>query len=132
MHQDYPYFPHTDHTMIAAIVHFDDSTVDNGCICAVPGSHQLGAIEHRRDNSFYLDLAEWPLERAQPIEANAGDVLLFSYFTVHGSYVNTSTRHRRILLVQMRSPTDRPTTDQHRSPGQGTMLRGINPNALEI
>ena len=59
-------------------------------------------------------------------------MLLFSYFTVHGSYVNTSTRHRRILLIQMRSPEDRPITDQHRSPGQGTMLRGINPNALEI
>jgi phytanoyl-CoA hydroxylase len=132
MHQDYPYFPHAQHSMIAAIIHIDDSTVDNGCLCAVPGSHTRGPIEHRRDNSFYLDMDEWPLERASPIEARAGDVLLFSYFTVHGSYVNTSTRPRRILLIQMRSPDDRPTTDQHRSPGQGTMLRGINPNALEI
>jgi phytanoyl-CoA hydroxylase len=132
MHQDYPYFPHAQHTMIAAIVHLDDATVENGCICAVAGSHTLGPITHRTDKSFYLDMAEWPLERARPIEAKAGDVLLFSYFTVHGSYVNASPRPRRILLIQMRSPDDHPTTDQHRSPGQGTMLRGINPNALEI
>lgn len=39
---------------------------------------------------------------------------------------------RRILLVQMRSPDNQPLTEQHRSPGQGTMLRGINPHALEI
>jgi ectoine hydroxylase-related dioxygenase (phytanoyl-CoA dioxygenase family) len=132
MHQDYPYFPHAVDTMIAAIVHLDDATVANGCICAVPGSHRLGPLEHRSDGSFYLPMAEWPLERAVAVEANAGDVLLFSYFTVHGSYVNRSTRARRILLVQMRSPEDQPLTEQHRSPGQGTMLRGINPNALEI
>jgi len=132
MHQDYPYFPHTRHSMIAAVIHLDDATVDNGCLCAVPGSHTLGPIEHRGDHSFYLDLDAWPLERAAPVEAHAGDVLFFSYFTVHGSYVNTSRRPRRILLIQLRAPDDRPTTDQHRSPGQGTMLRGINPNALEI
>jgi phytanoyl-CoA hydroxylase len=132
MHQDYPYFPHARHTMIAAIIHLDDSTVENGCICAVPGSHKLGPLEHRSDKSFYLDMQEWPLERAEPVQAQAGDVLLFSYFTVHGSYVNTSPRPRRILLIQMRSPDDRPLTDQHRSPGQGTMLRGINPTGLEV
>jgi phytanoyl-CoA hydroxylase len=132
MHQDYPYFPHTRHTPIAAIIHLDDSTIDNGCLCAVPGSHTRGPIEHLKDNSFYLSPDEWPLERADPVVANAGDVLLFSYFTVHGSYVNTSPRPRRILLIQMRAPDDHPTTEQHRSPGQGTMLRGTNPNALEV
>lgn len=52
--------------------------------------------------------------------------------TVHGSYFNRSALPRRILLVQMRSPDNQPLTEQHRSPGQGTMLRGINPHALEI
>jgi len=57
-------------------------------------------------------------------------VLIFNYLTVHGSYVNHSQRPRRLLLVQMRSPTDRPTTKEHLSPGQGTMLRGVNPRGL--
>jgi phytanoyl-CoA hydroxylase len=132
MHQDYPYFPHQTDAMIAAIVHFDDATVANGCICAVPGSHKLGPLEHRSEGSFYLPMDEWPLERAVPLEAKSGDVLLFGYLTVHGSYVNRSDHPRRILLVQMRSPENKPLTEQHRSPGQGMMLRGINPNALEI
>jgi len=58
-------------------------------------------------------------------------VLFFGYKMVHGSYVNRSQRPRRIVLVQMRSPTDRPLTEAHRSPGQGTMLRGINPDASQ-
>src|SRR3569623_589940 len=32
MHQDYPYFPHRDHSMIAVIVHFDDAPEEKGCL----------------------------------------------------------------------------------------------------
>ena len=132
MHQDYPSFPHAGDSMVAAIVHIDDARVDNGCVCVVPGSHKLGPIEHRHEGSFYLPLEDWPLARAMPVEADAGDVLFFSYLTVHGSYVNLSSRPRRIVLVQMRSPSDRPLTEAHRSPGQGTMLRGFNSDASQL
>ena len=131
MHQDYPYFPHHGDSMIAAIVHVDDATVDNGCLCIVPGSHKLGPIDHDHDGSFYLPLDDWPLEKAIAVEAKAGDVLFFGYCMVHGSYVNRSNRPRRIVLVQMRSPADYPLDDSHRSPGQGTMLRGHNPDASQ-
>ena len=127
MHQDYPYFPHESHTMLAAAIHIDAATVENGCLCIVPGSHQLGPLPHISEGSHYLPLDEWPLERAIPCPAQAGDVLIFTYLTVHGSYVNRSDRPRRLLLVQMRSPLDRPTAQVHLSPGQGTMLRGIHP-----
>lgn len=131
MHQDYPYFPHSRDSVIAAMVHMDDARVENGCMCVVPGSHKLGPIEHRNDGNFYLPLDEWPLERAVTVEADAGDVLFLTYQTVHGSYVNRSEGPRRIVLVQMRDPLDQPLTEQHRSPGQGTMLRGINPDASQ-
>jgi phytanoyl-CoA hydroxylase len=130
MHQDYPYFPHEAHTMLAAAIHIDAADVENGCLCVVPGSHQLGPLPHQTDGHHFLPLSEWPLERAIPCEAEAGDVLLLNYLTVHGSYVNQSVRPRRLLLVQMRSPLDRPTVKTHLSPGQGTMLRGINPRGL--
>jgi len=130
MHQDYPYFPHELHTMLAAAIHIDAANIENGCLCVVPGSNQLGPLQHQTDGSYFLPLDEWPLDRATPCEASEGDVLIFNYLTVHGSYVNHSERPRRLLLVQMRSPLDRPMTQQHLSPGQGTMLRGINPRGL--
>lgn len=45
MRQDYPYFPHTRHSLTAASVHFDDATEENGCLRVVPGSHKLGPLE---------------------------------------------------------------------------------------
>jgi len=127
MHQDYPYFPHESHTMLAAAIHLDAARLENGCLCIVPGSHKFGPLPHIFEGSHYLPLDEWPLERAVPCPAQAGEVLFFNYLTVHGSYVNRSDRPRRLLLVQMRSPLDRPTAQVHLSPGQGIMLRGINP-----
>ena len=126
MHQDYPFFPHDHDTMMAAIIHFDDAPEEKGCVRVVPGSHKLGPIPTAADGN-HLPLDEYPVESATPCPAEAGDVLFFSYLTVHGSGLNTSNEERTTLLVQMRDPQDPPTKEVHRSKGQGMMLRGINP-----
>lgn len=129
MHQDYPFFPHERDTMLAAIIHFDDAPINKGCVRLLRGSHKRGPIEHLTEGSFHLSLDEYPIEDATPAEAEAGDVLIFSYLTIHGSGVNTSNEARTTLLVQMRAPDDLPTNDAHRSRGQGMMLRGVDPLA---
>jgi phytanoyl-CoA hydroxylase len=127
MHQDHPFFPHARHSMMAAVVHFDDAPIEKGCIRVVPGSHKLGPLPHQEAGGWHLPFADYPLEAAVPCPAKAGDVLFFSYLTIHGSGVNTSGEARTTLLVQMRDPSDPPTDEQHRSRGQGMMLRGIDP-----
>jgi ectoine hydroxylase-related dioxygenase (phytanoyl-CoA dioxygenase family) len=127
MHQDYPFFPHARHSMIAAVFHFDDAPVEKGCIQVVPGSHKLGPIEHQAEGGWHLPFEDYPLEFSVPCPAKAGDVLFFSYLTIHGSGVNSSDEARTTLLVQMRDPSDPPTNDEHHSRGQGMMLRGIDP-----
>ena len=125
LHQDFPHFPHERHTMMAAVLHLTDATHEMGCIRVVPGSHRLGPLptaEH-----FHLDPDDWPVESAVPVEAARGDVLFFSYLLVHGSGVNRSARTRKTVLFQVRDPSDRPLTGQHRSHAQGLMLRGIDP-----
>jgi ectoine hydroxylase-related dioxygenase (phytanoyl-CoA dioxygenase family) len=74
-----------------------------------------------------LPIEEYPVESAVPCAAEAGDVLFFSYLTIHGSGVNTSSEARTTILVQMRDPADPPTNEAHQSRGQGMMLRGIDP-----
>jgi ectoine hydroxylase-related dioxygenase (phytanoyl-CoA dioxygenase family) len=128
MHQDYPFFPHERHTMLAAIIHFDAAPLAKGCVRVVPGSHKRGPLDHLSEGSYHLPLDQYPLESSIPIEAAPGDVLIFSYLTIHGSGVNTSNEARTTLLVQMRAPDDPPTVDTHRSRGQGMMLRGVDPN----
>ena len=128
LHQDAPYFPHDNHSMIAAILHFDDAPLEKGCVRVIPGSHKNGMMPHRRTGgSWHLDPQEYPLDAAVPLLAKAGDVVFFSYLTIHGSGINESSEPRTTLLIQMRDPADPPTIRTHESRGQGMMLRGVDP-----
>ena len=128
MHQDHPYFPHQRHSMIAAIFYFDDCPIEKGCFRVVPGSHKLGPLEHESEGDHHLSPARYRVEDALPLPGKAGDVIFFSYLTIHGSGVNVSNEARTTLLVQMRDPTDPPTLKTHESRGQGMMLAGIDPS----
>jgi phytanoyl-CoA hydroxylase len=127
MHQDYPYFPHERHTVLAASVHLDDTTLENGCLRVVPGSHEDGPLEAAGE-SHTLSV---PLDDGTPVEAAAGDVLFFNYLTIHGSGPNLSDRTRRNVLFQFRDPEDPPIlrdgVENHVDWGQGLMVAGRNP-----
>jgi phytanoyl-CoA hydroxylase len=127
MHQDAPFFPHEKHSMIAAIIHFDDASLEKGCLRVVPGSNKLGMLPHDPQGSWHLDSKEYPVSEAVPIPAKAGDAIFFSYLTIHGSGVNESSEARTTLLIQMRDPSDPPSFRAHESQGQGMMLHGIDP-----
>jgi ectoine hydroxylase-related dioxygenase (phytanoyl-CoA dioxygenase family) len=132
MHQDYPYFPHERHTMLAASVHLDDTDEENGCLHVIPGSHKLGPLA-AEGASHTVD---YPLESGTPCEARAGDVLFFNYLTIHGSGVNRSARTRRNVLFQYRDPADAPVpnadgVEDHVDWGMGLMVAGSNPGFFE-
>jgi phytanoyl-CoA hydroxylase len=130
MHQDYPYFPHKQHSMIAAIIHFDDAPVEKGCLRVVPGSHKLGPLE-AVGQDHHLPEDRFPIEAATALPAQAGDAIFMSYLLVHGSGVNRSNEARTTILIQMRDPTDIPLVEKHASRGQGMMLAGIDPRKPE-
>lgn len=126
MHQDYPYFPHQNHSMFAISIYLDDADEENGCIRVIPGSHKLGPLDCD-PGGFYLPPDKYPVEEGLPVNAKAGDGVVFNYLTIHGSGANRSGRPRRNILIQLRDPADPPTREIHESRGQGLMLRGINP-----
>jgi phytanoyl-CoA hydroxylase len=128
MHQDYPYFPHRDHSMIACILHFDDAPDEKGCLRVYPGSHRRGPLPAEGDD-HHLSETEFPLAGATPILAKAGDAIFFSYLLAHGSGLNRSDEPRTTLLVQLRDPADPPLREGHGSRGQGMMLAGVDPTA---
>ena len=65
---------------------------------------------------------------ATPVPMKAGDLLIFSYLTIHGSTPNTSDTWRRMLLFEFRSPLDSRKSDPESSVGQGLIVRGVHPN----
>ena len=132
MHQDYPYFPHERHSVLAASVHLDDTDEENGCLHVIPGSHRLGPLE-AEGVSHTVD---YDLESGTACPAKAGDVLFFNYLTIHGSGVNVSTRIRRNVLFQYRDPADVPVLnpdglEDHVDWGMGLMVAGSNPGFFE-
>lgn len=111
--------------MIAAIIHLDDAPLEKGCLRIVPGSHTGGPIEHDASGGWHLPFAQYPLESSVALPAEAGDVLFFSYLTIHGSGINTSHEARTTLLVQMRDAADVPLDNDAGEAGQGLMLHGV-------
>lgn len=130
MHQDAPYFPHANHSMLAASVHLDDADESNGCLRVVPGSHLDGMLPHV--GKHYLDHKEYPIAMGTPMPAQAGDVLFFNYLTIHGSDSNRSQRPRRNILFQYRDAQDLPTIDTHFNWGMGLMVCGENPDYFRL
>lgn len=130
MHQDYDYFPHKRHTMVAATLYLDDAGVENGCFAVMPGSHKQGYVPHAHDGSHHLPLDQYPLEAGTPVAMKAGDLLIFTYLTIHGSWPNTSDSWRRILLFEFRSPLDAYATEPEGAVGRGLIVRGVHPNPL--
>jgi phytanoyl-CoA hydroxylase len=131
MHQDYPYFPHERHSVLAASVHLDDTDEENGCLHVVPGSHRLGPLETTGESKA-LSFGNASPDQIPGVAcpAAAGDVLFFNYLTIHGSGVNRSTRTRRNVLFQYRDPADLPLLDdgaeEHVDWGAGLMIAGSN------
>ena len=107
IHQDWQYFPTLQDTMIAGIIHLTEATDHMGCIRVYPGSHHLGPQPGTMGSGENKALAQkYPLEEATVIEAEAGDVIFFHYFTLHGSMPNRSNQTRKTVLVQLHSGED--------------------------
>ncbi len=52
----------------------------------------------------HLPTDDYKLEDTVAVPARRGDVVAFCYYTVHGSYINTTPEPRRIVRVGFRDP----------------------------
>ncbi|MFV2069858.1 MAG: phytanoyl-CoA dioxygenase family protein [Pirellulales bacterium] len=62
------------------------------------------------------------------MEAKAGDVVFFHYFTLHGSMPNRSERPRKTVLMQLYAGDDQMVDDADH-PNEQLVLRGWNYHA---
>ena len=97
----------------------DDSTVENGCVHYVPGSHRWPLLPRgalAKDMEAALDLLD-DTQRAEfkpvPIELKAGEASFHHPMMLPGSYENRSPRPRRAAVINVfrdgvRSASDEP------------------------
>jgi ectoine hydroxylase-related dioxygenase (phytanoyl-CoA dioxygenase family) len=103
-HQDTPFWPIGDTPLISAWIPFDDSTLVNGAMSYVPGSHLLGrlkVVNLMRSTEPYDILRDPSLEGRKPVavESAAGSVQWHHGLTVHQAAPNRSDRTRRVFTV---------------------------------
>jgi phytanoyl-CoA hydroxylase len=103
-HQDFAFYPHTNADLLAVGIALDDSTLGNGCLLAVPGSHRGPVLDHHSGGVFAGAISSSQpgidLEQAVPLEVSAGGVSIHHVKLLHGSAPNRSPGPRRLLLFQ--------------------------------
>ena len=109
LHQDWPFYPHTDDRYIDVLLHLDDTSHENGEICFLPGSHLGGPLQHVTVAGGtmchpHLPTDQYHLADTTPVPARRGDVVCFNINTIHGSYLNTTSEPRRLVRMGYRHP----------------------------
>ena len=103
-HQDSHYFPFDpEGPVVGAWLAVTESSTENGCLYVVPGSHTEPAHEHVPDrrpdaNLGYMEIVDYDLASAEPVEMQPGDLLLFDSFLMHFSRDNLSARRRGAMV----------------------------------
>lgn len=118
MHQDWAFYKHKDDRYIDVLVHLDDTCHENGEIRFLPGSHLQGPLKHITETAEgpctpHLSTDEYKLEDTVAVPAKAGDIVIFNINTIHGSYVNTTTKPRRLVRLGYRHPLNEQISGQH-------------------
>jgi non-haem Fe2+, alpha-ketoglutarate-dependent halogenase len=100
-HQDSTYWGLSKPDVVTAWVAFTDSTIENGCMRVVPGTHTLQQLPHRdtfapdnllsRGQEIAVNIDE---SKAVDVVLSAGQMSLHHVLLVHGSEPNSSARRR--------------------------------------
>jgi len=99
-HQDIrptPAFRDQVKNYVQTIIVVDETTIANGCLHVVPGSHKLGNLKVQRYAKRQVE-DQVDISTAVPCEAMPGDVVMFRSYTVHGSTPNTTDKPRRSYI----------------------------------
>jgi phytanoyl-CoA hydroxylase len=104
-HQDFAFYPHTNDDLLAVGIALDDCQPENGCMLMVPGSHRWPILDHHQDGVFMgaIDAGREGLDMNAAVEVpvHAGGITLHHCRTLHGSALNTSSKPRRLFLVEI-------------------------------
>lgn len=126
-HQDVAYWDLSSERILTAWVALTDSTIANGCVRVVPGSHREPLLPHRLGHDPNNRLirgqavaAEIAPERVAPLELRAGQVSLHHGRTLHSSPANHSGTLRAGLAVRYIAPDVRQGGPRH----SATPVRG--------
>jgi len=102
-HQDSYYFPFDQQPQVGLWLAISEATLENGCLCVLPGSHAQDILPHDPDprpgaNQGYLEVMGVDNSNAVPVLMDPGDLLVFHSYLLHKSFDNQAAS-RRLAMV---------------------------------
>ncbi len=123
-HQDYSYWTRTQPmSHLTCWMGFDDSTLENGCVHYIPGSHRwpLLPMTGLGGDMDEIRTVLTPEQNAQfipvPVPLKRGEASFHHPLMVHGSYANNSARPRRAAVLNVFKDGVYSATGQELMPG---------------
>jgi ectoine hydroxylase-related dioxygenase (phytanoyl-CoA dioxygenase family) len=103
-HQDNFYFPFEPRDPIAGVwLAITETTLDNGCLQVLPGSHREPVHAHVPDarpqtNPAYFEIVDHDMSHAVDVPMDPGDLLVFDSHLMHRSTDNVSDGVRAAMV----------------------------------
>jgi ectoine hydroxylase-related dioxygenase (phytanoyl-CoA dioxygenase family) len=124
-HQDYSYWTRTKPLAhLTCWCGLDDSTLANGCLQYVPGSHRWGLLDKPELAGDMMGIMDYltPQQQSQfhpvPVETKAGEAIFHHPLALHGSGENKSNQPRRAFVINV-------FEDGVKSDSNDTLLNGV-------
>lgn len=95
----------------------EDATLENGCLWAIPGGHNLGLKSRwvRTDSGMKFetyDESPWPGEKLAPLEVSEGTLIVLDGLLPHKSLPNRSAKSRQAYILHViRASANYPETN---------------------
>jgi hypothetical protein len=111
-HQDGEYWPITPLATCTAWLAVDDSTIENGCLRVLRGTHRDQRLKKHNTVAAgdvtltqELDRSEYDESKAVDLVLKAGQISLHDVYLLHGSEANTSPNSRRGMTMRFMPTT---------------------------
>ena len=119
-HQDATYMALNSDNHVTAWLALTPSTVESGCVAAIPGTHQTGIVQHEdtfgEENILTRGQQVKNIDKSQAVnfELRPGQMSLHHPWLVHGSLPNRSKQRRIGIAMQSYLGSDvRPVYGEH-------------------
>lgn len=111
-HRDSRYWHFQRPELISVWLALRDETLENGCLLVIPGSHLAQIPAQSLDNAQFLRpddaFNQTLLSQVQPVQLQAGDVLLFSSNLFHAAGRNLTQQTKFSMVFTYRADNNPP------------------------
>jgi len=134
-HQDFTYAPHSNDSLVTALLFIDEVTLENGPLEVVPGSHKGPLYSLWHDSVFTGAVADEVTasvqDRVVSCTGPPGSLCLMHTRLLHGSNLNRSHRQRTLYIIVF-SAEDAVPLSPNPLPNrfQGEVIRGRKTNRV--